>query len=129
MMVYEQSLHGGSRNDTVRYWQQFMGAKSPGDPALDAISPYRLADRVKVPVLLIHGVDDTVVPFDQSRIMADALTKAGKKVQFVRLQGEDHWLSRSATRMQMLQAVSDFLDVNLPVTSALPGGGKAIATH
>ena len=30
---------------------------------------------VNVPVLLIHGKDDTVVPYEQSEIMVDALKK------------------------------------------------------
>ena len=67
-----------------------------------------------VPVLLIHGKDDTVVPYEQSDLMADALTHAGKSVQFVTLKHEDHWLSRGPTRLQMLEASIDFLKKNNP---------------
>jgi dipeptidyl aminopeptidase/acylaminoacyl peptidase len=31
---------------------------------------------VNVPVLLIHGRDDTVVPFEQSEVMVDAMATA-----------------------------------------------------
>ena len=75
-----------------------MGADGIGDPDLAAISPAKLADQADIPVLLIHGKDDTVVRYDQSQTMADALKKAGKPYQFVTLDGEDHWLSRGATR-------------------------------
>ena len=34
--------------------------------------------------------------------MAAALKKAGKPVSFITLDGEDHWLSRGATRLRML---------------------------
>jgi len=44
-------------------------------------------------VLLIQGCDDTVVDFEQSRVMADALDDAGKTYRLVELDGEDHWLS------------------------------------
>jgi len=64
---------------------------------------------IQSPVLLVHGKDDTVVPFDQSDNMYDALRRAGKQVEFVTLKDEDHWLSRGATRLQMLQAVVEFL--------------------
>ena len=47
--------------------------------------------------------------------MQQAAAKAGKTVQLVTLQGEDHNLFKSATRLQMLQAIADFLRVNLPV--------------
>ena len=46
--------------------------------------------------------------------MADALRKAGKPVEFVTLNHEDHWLSRGDTRLQMLQAVITFLEKNNP---------------
>jgi dipeptidyl aminopeptidase/acylaminoacyl peptidase len=91
-----------------------MDADGVKDPDLAAISPARLADRVEIPILLIHGQDDTVVPYVQSTLMADALKKAGKPVQLVTLTGEDHWLSRGATRLQMLNAVVAFLEKNNP---------------
>jgi dipeptidyl aminopeptidase/acylaminoacyl peptidase len=45
---------------------------------------------VTVLVLLIHGKDDTVVPFEQSQLMHDALKGANKDVQLVKLKDEDH---------------------------------------
>jgi dipeptidyl aminopeptidase/acylaminoacyl peptidase len=97
-----------------RYWDRFMGISGPSDPALDAISPIKHIDAVNVPVLLVHGKDDTVVPFEQSSRMADALRHAKKDVEFVTLQHEDHWLSRSETRLQMLQASVAFLRAHNP---------------
>jgi dipeptidyl aminopeptidase/acylaminoacyl peptidase len=99
--------HGDSR--TQRYWDRFMGVSSSGDPALSAISPIEHVNAVTAPVLLIHGKDDTVVPYEQSDVMADALKHAGKTVELVTLKHEDHWLSRSATRQQMLEASVAFL--------------------
>lgn len=97
-----------------RYWLRFMGAEDPKDPVLAELSPALLADKVDIPILLVHGRDDTVVPLEQSRYMAEALEKAGKPVEFVVEKGEDHWLSRSETRLQMLQAVVAFLEKNNP---------------
>jgi dipeptidyl aminopeptidase/acylaminoacyl peptidase len=62
-----------------------------------------------VPVLLIHGKDDTVVPYEQSESMLRALRRADKTVELVTLKREDHWLSRGETRLQMLQASMSFL--------------------
>lgn len=81
---------------------------------LMAVSPVRFAAKVDVPVLLIHGKDDTVVNYNQSQMMADALRRAGKTVEFVTLKSEDHWLSRSESRLQMLQASVDFVMRNNP---------------
>lgn len=97
-----------------RYWDRYMGAASHTDPHLQEISPVDHADKVAIPILIIHGKDDTVVPFEQSQEMVDALQKAGKHVELIVLQHEDHWLSRGDTREQMLQATMSFLDQNNP---------------
>ena len=59
-------------------------------------------------VLLVRGRNDTVVPFEQSLIIAHALREAGKSVELGTLNHEDHWLSRGDTRLQLLQSVSGF---------------------
>jgi dipeptidyl aminopeptidase/acylaminoacyl peptidase len=69
---------------------------------------------VKAPILLIHGRLDSVVPYEQSVLMEAALKKANKAVEFVTLDGEDHWLSRDATRQQMLETTVTFLEKNNP---------------
>ena len=101
-------------NQSVRYWDRYLGVKDPGDPSLDQYSPLKHIDKVTAPVLLIHGRDDTVVPFEQSQRMVDALNAAHKPVQFVILKNEDHWLSRSETRQEMLEATVKFLEANNP---------------
>ena len=101
-------------NSTLRFWDRFMGAKGPNDSRLDEISPAAQAAKADIPILIVHGEDDTVVPFEQGRIMADALTRAGKAVTFVPLKGEDHWGSRSDTRLQLLKAADLFLETNNP---------------
>jgi dipeptidyl aminopeptidase/acylaminoacyl peptidase len=92
-----------------RYWERFLGVDSPADSRLDAISPLKHIDRLNVPLLLIHGRDDTTVPYEQSTDVAKALKKSGRTLDFVTLDKEDHYLSRSATRLQMLQASMEFL--------------------
>lgn len=78
------------------------------------ISPVNHAAKADAPILLIHGVDDIVVPFDQSNDMATALSRAGKPFEFVKLPGEDHWLSRGETRLEMLKAAVAFVEKHNP---------------
>jgi dipeptidyl aminopeptidase/acylaminoacyl peptidase len=111
--VNQRQLSAGA-NRTQRYWDRFMGVSGPGDPALEEISPLRHVNAINVPVLLIHGKDDTVVPFEQSEVMYAALRSAKKDAQMVTLKEEDHWLSRSATRLQMLEASVAFLRTHNP---------------
>jgi dipeptidyl aminopeptidase/acylaminoacyl peptidase len=108
--VYEE-------NAGQRYTMRLLGVKSINEPRVRAVSPLFHVDQVKAPVLLIHGVDDTVVKYEQSQLMATALRAAGKPVEFVTLKGEDHWLSRGETRTQMLQAMMKFVEANNPPDS------------
>jgi dipeptidyl aminopeptidase/acylaminoacyl peptidase len=97
-----------------RWWDRFLGVAGKNDPASLAISPIEHLSALTVPVLLIHGRDDTVVPYEQSDVMLSAAKRAGKYIDLVTLKHEDHWLSRSETRLQMLQATVDFLQANNP---------------
>ena len=114
MLAEEKRQAGASDTLVVRFWRRFMGASSINDGSLAAISPTSLADRYSAPILLIHGKDDLVVPYNQSEVLARALGRAGKPYEFVTLAGEDHWLSRSATRSQMLSAAVTFVEKHNP---------------
>ena len=76
-------------------------------------SPQRLAASFQAPVLLLHGTDDRVVPFEQSQAMADALKSAGKAVRLVKLEGGDHSLTFQSHRVQFYSELESFLAVNL----------------
>ena len=99
---------------SLRFWNRYMGVTGPSDPLLQQFSPIKHVDAIKVPVLLIHGRDDSVVSFDQSTAMLDAMKHAKKEVEMVVLKNEDHWLSRSETRLQMLQSSVAFLRAHNP---------------
>lgn len=128
MLQREARDRRGSANPAVRYWQRFMGADSTADTRIDAWSPARLAARVGVPLQLIHGKDDLVVPMEQSNFMVSAMNAAGKPVEMVVLSSEDHWLSRPATRVAMLEALVGFLEKHNPPGSAVAAAKSTAAT-
>lgn len=92
-----------------------LGAADKGK--LNATSPALLVSKATAPILLIHGDQDTIVAPQQSQVMANALKAAGKPVEYVVLAGENHYMTRSATRTQMLQALETFLAKQLPATN------------
>lgn len=114
MMTYASEGAGRRNTSSVRYWARFMGASYGDREKLDVVSPARQAAKADAPMLLIHGKDDTVVPYQQSVEMQRALQKAGKPVELVTLNGEDHWLSRGATRLQMLRSAVAFVEKHNP---------------
>lgn len=87
---------------------------------LKAISPVNFADKIKAPVLLIHGTDDRQVEIKHSYQMRDALQKANKDVTFLELPSEDHYLSNEKNRMDTFRAMDAFLDRCLPVRAGQP---------
>ncbi len=114
MLQWEADRGGEVGGLSMRYWRQFMGAANDGDPALNPYSPRRLAARADAPVLLIFGKDDTVVSNEQSLGFARAMRAAGRPVETLELPDEDHWLSREATRVKMLEASVAFVEKHNP---------------
>ena len=101
---------GGDRKTQRRSLEMQLGPRSN----FKNISPRQHAARADAPILLIHGKDDTVVNYEQSYKMADALKDAGKPYEMVTLDGEDHWLSLAATRQKMLSATMAFVEKHNP---------------
>lgn len=108
MMGFEISSRGVN-SSAYAYWKHVIG--DPNIPAdnIDAVSPARLADSFKAPVLLIHGTDDTTVQSRQSDTMEGALKRAGKPVTYIRIKGDDHSLVDIESRRTVLASVSQFL--------------------
>jgi dipeptidyl aminopeptidase/acylaminoacyl peptidase len=69
-------------------------------------SPLKQADKIKVPVLLVHGDLDSNVSIGHSEKMAGALPQA----EFIRFKGLDHYLNDSAARVEMLTKMGEMLD-------------------
>jgi dienelactone hydrolase len=76
---------------------------------LNVVSAINNIDKIKTPLLLIHGKKDLRVPYDQSAKLAKALLKAGKTVEFVTQPEGDHHLSREEDRVSYFTAIDAFL--------------------
>jgi len=78
-------------------------------PDFDAVSPIKGIDRIKTPLLLVHGKKDITVAFDQSSKMYSRMKSAGKTVEFVLLPLADHHYQRQEDRIALLSAMDAFL--------------------
>ena len=83
----------GGASATYRYWSQAMGGLGADETMLAAHSAAQNAERVTIPLLLIHGDEDWTVPFEQSQIMERAMRRAGRPVRLVTLRDMDHYYS------------------------------------
>jgi acetyl esterase/lipase len=89
-----------------------------GDANIAAASPITHITSDDPPFLLIHGDQDSVLPFEQSQLMYDKLKETGVAAQFVVVENGDHTLtapdgSAKPTTGEINQIISDFLAANL----------------
>jgi dipeptidyl aminopeptidase/acylaminoacyl peptidase len=85
-----------------------------------ARSPVHAADQITSPVLLLQGLEDTIVPPAQTRLMAEALNRMGISQRYLSFQGEGHGLRRPSSIKRALEAeLSLYLDAmtHAPSTS------------
>jgi dipeptidyl aminopeptidase/acylaminoacyl peptidase len=111
--VFSKRSDYGKDSRTLSFWFSRVGNDFDDNTRLKETSPALHADRVKAPVLLIHDQDDTTVRVNQSERMAAALTDAHKDVKFVRLEGNDHRMMFTASRVRMLTELEAFLKKNI----------------
>jgi dipeptidyl aminopeptidase/acylaminoacyl peptidase len=75
---YRYEMRGAQANEQLNMWD-------------DSISPLEEAEKVNVPLLLIHGSVDQRVPPEHAKKYRAALDRYGKDYQFVELEGADHF--------------------------------------
>jgi dipeptidyl aminopeptidase/acylaminoacyl peptidase len=86
-----------------------------GDPATEAAklrdrSPLYHAREGRGKLLLTHGTNDSRVPIEGSRAMADSLRKYGKDVTLVEFEGQGHGIKGLANTVRYYKVWFDFLE-------------------
>jgi len=95
-------------------WERQLGAWWSDRERLKATSPVNHADKIRTPLLIVHGAEDRAVPVEQSRAMVDALKGAGfKTLRYVELPDGDHHLSRQDDRVTFFREMETFLSTHL----------------
>lgn len=99
----------GDDSATYEYVLRSVGDPRTDKAALEALSPVMRAADVGVPVLLMHGTADDIVPAKQSEAMERALKKAGKSVRYIAFEGTGHsgWATDDEVR-QIEEAIAFF---------------------
>lgn len=103
----------GSDSEVLKYVHKVMGDPDKDAVRIKAVSPAQQVDKIKIPVLLIHGTDDGIVPIAQSRLMKKNLDKAGKKTELIELEKEGHGGWETYNELRVLRAIDQFLWKNL----------------
>lgn len=99
---------------TTEPWIAAAAVTKYGDPVRDAalledLSPMHSLDRLRAPLLLIHGSDDTNVPVTESVQVAAALRSLGVPHELLVFDGEGHELLATANRVAFVQATRQWV--------------------
>jgi dipeptidyl aminopeptidase/acylaminoacyl peptidase len=94
----------------LAYLRKVLGEDSAD---LRARSPVNLADRIEVPVLLIHGKEDWRADYKQAKRMRSALESKTKPFEWMALSREGHGVYDEETRREVYERILAFLDKHL----------------
>ena len=84
----------------AHYCQSLIGPYPEERARYRARSPIHRANEISVPLLIFQGLDDKVVPPNQSKFVADALRARNVPVSHIEFEGEAHGFRRSETNVR-----------------------------
>ena len=97
------------------YTEIFLGHPSDKPELYAARSPVHQVDRVKRPVLVLHGLLDDVVPPEASEEWVAALRSHGKTFEYKTYANEPHGFLHRLTQLDAYARIERFLDWHLVV--------------
>ena len=92
----------------AHYLDHLVGPLPAARAVYEDRSPALHPERIIGAVLLLQGVDDAVVPVEQARKLAAAVTAQGGSVRLVEFEGEGHGFRRARTIEQALSEELSF---------------------
>lgn len=96
----------------AREWKDIVRGAKEFD--LDAVSPARQAARLKRPILLTHGDNDSNVPFSQFKAMVAAAKTAAVPIETKVYEDEGHGFSKRENEQDYYDRLEAFLNKHNP---------------
>ncbi len=87
-----------------RYNKSLIGPYPERADLYRARSPVHHTDRLSCPMIFFQGLEDAVVPPNQSEMMVEALRKKGVPVAYIAYEGEQHGFRRAETIKRSVEA-------------------------
>lgn len=124
----------GFRGDPLvaQYWKDVYGAAAHDVAAARAASPVFHLDRLRAPVLVLHGDRDPRVPREQSDTVAAAVRRQGVGGSYVTYADEGHGVRREPNVLDMWARVEQFLCRELQLQeppAVVPASGSTATVH
>ena len=99
--------------DTRQYTEMMLGHPSRYPQVYQDGSPIYQVDQVRSPVLILHGLEDDIVPPETGEEWVEALRKAGKTFEYKTYAGEGHGFLQRAVIRDGYARTERFLDWHL----------------
>jgi dipeptidyl aminopeptidase/acylaminoacyl peptidase len=117
-----KGLDADSHKFESHYNEYLIAPKDVADRVYAERSPINHTDKLRRPMIFFQGLDDKVVPPQQSEVMVDALRARGVPVAYLTLDGEGHGFRKADSIVRTLEAELYFyLRVfGIPVPTSLP---------
>jgi dipeptidyl aminopeptidase/acylaminoacyl peptidase len=87
-----------------RYLDSLVGPYPEMRGRYRARSPIHVVERLSCALILFQGLEDKVVPPNQSQMMADAVRAKGRPVAYLTFEGEQHGFRQADTIVRSLEA-------------------------
>ena len=97
-------LDADSHKFESHYNDYLIGPKPDAERLYQERSPINHADKLKRPMIFFQGLDDKVVPPQQSEVMVQALKQSGVPVAYMTLEGEGHGFRKADSIVRTLEA-------------------------
>ncbi|MGF7215834.1 dipeptidyl aminopeptidase/acylaminoacyl peptidase [Spirosoma lacussanchae] len=111
--VYDLTTFLGEGNAWRLIPNYFAYPWTPEAKVLDANSPYTFVQNIRTPLLIKHGENDLRTGIIQSEMMYKSLKILGRPVEYVRMPGATHELSRTGNvrqRIDRLLRIYEFFE-------------------
>jgi dipeptidyl aminopeptidase/acylaminoacyl peptidase len=93
-----------------RHREAEYGSLEEDGDFLDEISPIHRADRIRAPMIILHGANDPRVPVGESDQIVRVLKEHEVPVEYHRYPDEGHGLVKLHNKVHGYTAIGDFLD-------------------
>lgn len=90
MMEWTRAEEGGTTGVSYRYWSRAIGDPVANADLLTRHSANRNIDRIGMPMLIVHGEMDDIVPVEQSNLFIASMQRANKPVESYIVPRMDH---------------------------------------
>ncbi len=109
--------------DTI-YTERYMRTAEENPEGYRLNSPVYFADRLRGSYLIVHGMGDDNVHFQNTAEMVNALVEANRPFETYFYPNRNHGIYGGYTRLHLYSRMTEFLDENLKQATGLPEPGK-----